>query len=86
MGWFQNRPVSRVKHYPVNGRGIIWERACRELDSGTDILVCGHLHHAGQRPLVKGNRKGQLVLTGPWCAGHEYALLEAGKIKFMTFD
>ncbi len=85
VGWFQNRPVSRRRHYPARGHGIAWSRVCAELGAGADLVVCGHLHHAGMRPLVNGRRKGKLVLVGAWCAGYEYAVLEAGEMRLLTF-
>ena len=81
VGWFQRRPVSHQKHYPAYGHGIAWQRACDELRTGADLVVCGHLHHAGMRPLISGERKGRMLLVGPWCAGYEYAVLEEGKVE-----
>ena len=82
VGRLQALPVSRLRHYPAAGGGMDWSRASAELATGADLLVCGHLHHPGTRPLLLGERRGQLVIVGPWCAGWEYAVLEESGPRF----
>ncbi len=79
---FQERPFSGGYHFPLPDRGIDWRAACAALACGADTLVCGHLHHGGRRPLLVGDRQGELVIVPPFPVRGEYAALRGDQLTF----
>lgn len=72
----QHTPPTREYLQPPEHKDITEEAVACELESGADIVVCGHVHHPVTRTISTLNRTGTLHIVPPWLVCGEYAVLE----------
>lgn len=86
VGFVQGRLRLPGRQYLGPEKGMVWADVSRELSRGADLVVCGHFHHYGRRPLLWGDKEGELVILPAWRFGGEYGVLEGGGVRLAGGD
>lgn len=73
---------ARARAVPCDDRGVYEIAADRLIQSGNDIVVCGHYH----KGIVLDIFEGRLVVLGNWLRSDTYAVMEDGKINLMRWN
>jgi UDP-2,3-diacylglucosamine hydrolase len=76
MAEFYRWLSGRKKHRSIR---INEEIVAAEFRSGTDVIVCGHIHEPGRKVIQVDGRQAVLFTLGDWSAAESYLVEEDGQ-------